>query len=487
MHSLLTFVLGITFDGSVALWLVLAADLLALATVPSVLLSRSGRPLSALSWLLALLAVPFFGVLAWWLLGRTHLARRRLQRQKSADRLYSRRQADAPTSGGTDALEEVVPFAGPDVRWTDGVFPVVEADDPTLLGSGVEAFAELRETIARARREIRLVFYIWHDDEVGGEISDALIDRARHGVRVRLLLDAVGSSRFLRRRAPALRRAGIDVAAFLPARFRPWSPTFNFRNHRKLVLVDGDTAITGGMNIGTVYAMEWRELACRIAGPVVRNLDSVFQEDWYFATGAEIGPCLEPAFQTDRQERSAARHGCCVIASGPDRNVSRMADGIFLALRRARRRVWMLTPYFVPDGGTLAGLRAAAHRGVDVRIILPRRNDVPLVRWASRSYYRELLEAGVRIFEYLPTVSHAKALIVDDDLAVVGSSNVDIRSFRLNFELSCFFAAPEFNRQIERVMRRDLDASVEITVRSLPRAASTRLLESAANLLSPLL
>jgi cardiolipin synthase len=487
MHSLLIFALGITFDGSIALWLILAADVLALATVPSVLLSRSGRPLSALSWLLALLAVPVVGVLAWWLLGRTHLARRRLQRRKSADRLYSHREAGASSSGAIDALEEVVPFAGPDVRWTDGVFPVAEADEPILLGSGAEAFAELRAVIAGARREIRLAFYIWHDDEVGGEVCDALIDRARNGVRVRLLLDAVGSSRFLRRRAPALRRAGVDVAAFLPARFRPWAPTFNFRNHRKLVLADGVTAITGGMNIGTVYAMEWRELACRMAGPVVWNLDSVFQEDWYFAAGTEIGPCLEVPLQAERQESSAARHGCCVIASGPDRNVSRMADGIFLALRRARRRVWMLTPYFVPDGGTLAGLRAAALRGVDVRIILPRHNDVPLVRWASRSYYRELLEAGVRIFEYLPTVSHAKALIVDDDLSVVGSSNVDIRSFRLNFELSCFLAAPEFNRQIERVMRSDLEASEEITMSSLPRAASTRLLESAANLLSPLL
>ena len=176
-----------------------------------------------------------------------------------------------------------------------------------------------------------------------------------------------------------------------------------------------------------------------------------------------------------------------MIASGPDRAASRVADAVFLALLRARRRIWLATPYFVPDAATMAGLRGAAQRGVDVRLILPRHNDVPLVRWASRSYYEELLQAGVRIFEYLPAVSHAKALIVDDDLALLGSPNVDVRSYRLNFELAAFFASRRLNRQLEAAMRDDLSASAEISARTASHPVSKRLLESAAHLLSPLL
>lgn len=180
MHSLLTLLLGVTFEGSIALWVVLAGDLLALATVPSVLLRRSGRPLAALSWLLALLALPYAGVLAWWLLGRMHLARHRGRRRSASERLCDR-CPPAPSATG---------------------------------------------------------------------MAGTLVARARAGVRVRLLVDAVGSARFLRRRGRALRDAGLEVTAFLPARFRPWAPTFNFRNHRKLLLVDGTVAITGGMNVG---------------------------------------------------------------------------------------------------------------------------------------------------------------------------------------------------------------------------------------------
>ncbi|MBK79919.1 MAG: cardiolipin synthase [Gammaproteobacteria bacterium] len=486
MHSILSLVFGAVFDGSVAIWVVVVGDLLAVATVPSVLLSRSGRPLAALSWLLALLALPYVGVLAWWLLGRMHLARPRRRRREASSRLCRRCEPVEGVDGQNAALAEVVPFAGPDARWTEGVFPPVGVAEPTLLGTGADAFVALRQAIAEARCEIRLLFYIWEDDALGGEIGDALAQRAEAGVRVRVLVDAMGSSRFLRRRARSLRRAGVKVAGFLPARFRPWAPTFNFRNHRKLLVADGAVAITGGMNIGTVYADNWRELACRLAGPVVRNLDSVFQEDWYFATGDDIGPCMAEPGRMEAQRRPPA-DVCCVIASGPDRAASRVADAVFLALLRARRRIWLATPYFVPDAATMAGLRGAAQRGVDVRLILPRHNDVPLVRWASRSYYEELLQAGVRIFEYLPAVSHAKALIVDDDLALLGSPNVDVRSYRLNFELAAFFASRRLNRQLEAAMRDDLSASAEISARTASHPVSKRLLESAAHLLSPLL
>ncbi|MGH7995569.1 MAG: cardiolipin synthase [Opitutaceae bacterium] len=486
MYSLLNLLLRAGFPFPARDWIVLGADLLSVATIPSVLVRRSRRPLAALSWILVLLAIPLGGLLAWWLLGRTHLQRPARKRKRTRRRMDAEHPELPPHPQEVPQIfREVLPFAlQGDQRRTQGVFPPAEATGVQVFADGAEAYAAFEAAIAQARTEIRALYYIWQPDETGRRIAAALAARARAGVAVRILVDEVGSRGFLRLLAKPLRAAGAEVAGFLPASFRPWAPTFNFRNHRKLLLVDGRWAFTGGMNIGREYERDWSDQCIRLSGPALRSLDEVFQEDWFFATNRSLDDL--PGHEEPGPPHPRAV--CVVIASGPDRMERRVHDGFFMAIMSARRRIWLTTPYFVPDASVLDALRAAAMRGVDVRILAPRRNDVRLVTLASRSCYEPLLQAGVRVFEYLPRFQHTKNLLVDDELAVIGSANVDTRSFRLNFELACFLASRELNRTFGALFEEGLSRSQEVRPAELSqRSLFEKCLESAANLLSPLL
>lgn len=486
MHFLLRLFLRAAFPVETQDWVLLAADLVAIATIPSVLLRRRGRPMAALSWILALLAIPVGGVVAWWLLGRTHLHRPVRKRRRTRKKLEPPPASGAPPAPEIPAvLREVLPFAlHGDRRHTEGVFPPARVRDVRVYGHGGEAFAAIEAAIAAARTEIRALYYIWQPGDTGRRIAEQLAAKARSGVKVRILVDEVGSRPFLRKLAPQLRAAGVEVAGFLPASFRPWAPTFNFRNHRKLLLVDGRVAFAGGINIGREYERDWQDQCLRLSGPVLPHLDEVFQEDWVFATNRSLDDL--PADPAAADDCGSAL--CAVIASGPDRDAPRVHDAYFLAIAQARRRVWLTSPYFVPNTSVLDAIRSAALRGVDVRILTPRKNDVRLVALASRSYHEALLRAGVRLFEYQPRFLHTKNLIVDDELAVTGSANVDVRSFRLNFELACFLVSPEVNATLATLFEADLAKSHEIDAAEVARRGPIqRCLESGANLLSPLL
>lgn len=501
MHSLLIILLGAGMQLTTAKLIVLAADVLALTTIPSVLLRRRGRPLAALSWSLAVLTLPLVGVLAWWMLGRTHL-QRPSRRRRAASQAYCARRLAHPEEPGAwcrpceipSVLREVLPFATVDRRRTDGVFPPTVANHSRLLVDGCEAFTAMESAMGAAAQEIHAMFYIWKADDTGRQWRDLLIEKARQGVRVRVLVDAVGSPRLHRMLVRPLRRAGACVSTFLPARFWPWSPTFNFRNHRKLLVVDRRVAFLGGMNVGDEYAGAWHDCMVQLEGPVVRQLNEIFEEDWFFASGEDLADSPLPrdivsrelsCRPGDAQERSDV---CVVIAGGPDRDENRIQDALFLAITGARGRVWLTTPYFIPALPLLAALRGAAQRGVDVRLLVPKVNDVGLVGLASHSYYPELLEAGVQIFEYTGGVLHMKALVVDHWLSVTGSANVDVRSLTLNFELACFNASAHLNARLAQVFESSLGRSDQADGAALGRRSVLRkLAESIAHLLSPLL
>lgn len=496
MYSLLNLLLGMAFEPKMVALIFLAADLLALATIPSVLLRRRGRPLAALSWVLAVVAVPVFGVGAWWVLGRTHLYRLRRRRQESALTFEARSltPSDAlPESKTSTRFAGVLPFATSNHAWADGVFPPTEANSVELLVDGRQAFPAMAQAIEAARRQIHVMFYIWHPDEAGRNLRDLLARKASEGLTVRILVDAVGSPGIRGAFVVPLKEAGATIVSFLPVRFRPWAPAFNFRNHRKLLVVDGTIAITGGMNIGNEYEKRWHDLAVRIRGPAVAQLNSIFEEDWFFAAGENLGegaPARENAPGVRHDPGSVAQSAlaaCAVIASGPDRQ-SRIHDAFFLAISQARQRVLLTTPYFIPSHAILAALRGAAQRGVDVRILLPRHSDVRLVGLASRSYYPGLLTEGAQIFEYTGDMMHAKALVIDDWLSVLGSANVDSRSFRLNFELACFISSPDLNARLAEVFGGALHQSSEVNLAVMERRPHyLALAESLAHLLSPLL
>lgn len=470
---------------------VLLADLLALATIPSVLLQRRGRPLAALSWVLAVVSIPILGVGAWWLLGRTHLQRLRRRRQESG--LVFTAHSPGPSALPISThFASVLPFATSPRAWADGVQRPTGDNAVELLVDGCQAFPAMAKAIEAARHQVHAMFYIWQTDETGRHLRDLLVRKAREGLAVRVLVDAVGSPKIHGAFVAPLKDAGAKVVSFLPVRFRPWSPTFNFRNHRKLVVVDRTIAFTGGMNVGNQYESKWHDLAVKIKGPAVAQLDSIFEEDWFFASGEDLSAeqkagessCdAESQFQCPQSPAA-----CAVIASGPDRQQNRIHDAFFLAISQARQRVLLTTPYFIPSHAIMAALRGAAQRGVDVKILLPRQGDIFLVGLASRSYYPGLLTEGARVFEFSLGMVHTKALVIDDWLSVLGSANVDSRSFRLNFELACFISSSELNARLAEVFTEALNHSSQVNLAAMEhRPHRVAVAESLAHLLSPLL
>jgi cardiolipin synthase len=393
------------------------------------------------------------------------------------------------------------------------VFPSTDGNRVRLLNDGDEFFPALEQAIREARDHVHLLFYIWNDDATGRKFRDLLVERAKAGVEVRVLCDAFGAPRVGGAMMDPLRSAGGKVALFLPPRYLTRSPAINFRNHRKIVVADGRVGILGGLNVGDEYTSGWRDLAIAVRGPAVDQLQEVFVDDWYFASGEDItnrrffgqwregqpeDKPIEATPQRSRKrgkrdgeladDRMAADAICAIVASGPHTMNNSLHDALFISLTRARKRIYITTPYFIPDSSIMTALRTAVYLGVDVRVLLPAKTDAPLVRLAARSYYSSLLQAGVRLYEYQPAILHSKSLLIDDDVSVVGSANMDLRSFKLNFEATCFVENRSLAARLADVFDSDLEQSREVTLEEMQnRTRWSKLTEAAAHLFSPMM
>jgi cardiolipin synthase A/B len=439
-------------------------------------------PLSTLAWVLSLAALPVLGFIVYFFLGPQKIRRQRLRRQRlrKLHGASSGAQRDLETEAGLPRRKARL---GRLIESATGT-PVSSSTAVALLSGGAATFDALVADIAAAREHIHLEYYIFDGDQVGTRIRDALIERARAGVRVRLLVDAVGSSLPRRFLAP-LRAAGADVTFFHPFRLAPLRPLLNMRSHRKIVVIDGRIGFTGGINIcdtqdERIHRNAFHDLHVRIEGAAVGWLQAVFAEDWHYAR-------RQPLPETDLYP--AMPHGRVatqVFASGPDGLWESIHRAHLQAIDDARERVWLATAYFVPSEPALYALTSAALRGVDVRLLVSRRSDSRVVTFAARSYFEELLEAGVRIYEYQPTVLHSKAMLVDDDCVLLGSANFDNRSFRLNFEVCVAFYDSVAAGLLEHQFEIDFSHSRRV---ARPRRVHLghRLAEAAARLLSPLL
>jgi cardiolipin synthase len=329
-----------------------------------------------------------------------------------------------------------------------------------VLETGEEAFAAILEMIADARETLHVTTFILADDEAGRAVLDALTRKAAEGVRVRLLLDDVGCWWLRRRALDPLLKAGGRVAYFMPMLHIPFRGRANLRNHRKLVIADGREAVAGGMNLTSVYMGplpdpdRWRDLAVTVEGPAVADLDWLFRSDWKFVTGETLpapppSPDLAPA-----PEAPADAPRVQVVASGPDVQGDPLYESLLSLTFFARRRVWIVTPYFVPDEMLVRALVLATRRGIDVRLIIPRRSNHPITDYAREGYIRELHEAGAEVLLYRPTMLHAKAVLFDDRLAVIGSANMDNRSMFLNYEVALYLFDAQRAADVARWMER---------------------------------
>jgi cardiolipin synthase A/B len=469
------------------LWLI--STLGAVLTVPSVLINRRARPVAAASWLLALFAMPPAALAAWWLAGRTHLKRKRRRRREASEEIgaalsreHGRVRKETKGSGTTSRLVPSLP-----APLGDAVFPPTDGNRVDLLPDTRATHKAWKRLIEQAQRHIHVFFFAWHDDTTGRWFLDMLERKAEQGVVVRVLYDAVGCNELPWQFFDSLKAKGGQVAAFMPVRLLTATPMLNFRNHRKLLIADGCGAYTGGINVTDEY-LEWQDIGIEVRGPAVNALQEVFVDDWHYATSEELTaetyfPSLEPIAPPDGG-RSAV---CEAIPSGPDQLFNATREVLFLAITQTEWRLWIATPYFIPDEALLMVLRAAVYRGVEVKLFVPGESDSPLVQRASRAYYGELLDSGVGLFEYQGML-HAKAILFDDDNVLIGSANLDIRSFRLNFELSVLTENPPLSRNLESWF-----AEVERCSASVDREAIRRdsypaqLADALAHLLSPLL
>ncbi len=488
------------------------------------------KPTATLALLLALVFLPVVGLVSYLVLSRSRVRRQRKRR--------SRRPVLPIEQTAAMASLDVLPEAMPPVQrrlvrlaMSSAAAPLRRTQRVVLLDTAPAAFRAFERAIVGAQRCVHCQFYIWKDDDSGRAITAMLTERASAGVSVRVLIDHLGSLGLPDAHFAALREAGGQVELFDPLRLPVLRRRINFRNHRKIMTIDGDIGFLGGLNIGDEYLGpedRWRDLHVELDGDAVLGLDAIFLDDWLRTTGhvVDLGGATrftgdafdarrpvpskrslfgraEPGEYAQRaaavnpfarlDERPMASEGplAQIIPSGPDTAVVGVIGAQFTAaISSAARRAWIATPYFVPDEPLMLALRTAALSGVDVRLLVPRpdHNDQRVVAWAARSYYDECLSSGVRIFEYTPGMLHAKYLIVDDAVCAIGSANMDVRSFHLNFEVTAMFYAAAVTRDLAAIYERDLENSVEVTPeqRASP-SLPTRLAESMARVLSPLL
>jgi len=409
-------------------------------------LRQHTRPVTSIAWMLFMVLAPWVGVPAYLLFGGRKI--QQLSRRKPPYLSHEPATTPTPTAAG-DSLDEIAR------RLTAcGMPPPRAGNDFTPITDGKLAYDCLLARIDGARESIHLMTFILADDMVGREIIMRLAARARAGVKVRVLVDALGSLRVRYTRLRHLRAAGAEVGVFMPMLplHRRWSA--NLRNHRKIAIFDGAVAVTGGMNLAQEYMgplhgrARWIDTCAEITGPAVADLANVFVRDWNFATGDALAPPPAPPVCGETMLQ--------IAPNGPDVLGDPFYDVLTSAIYNARQRIWIVTPYFVPDEGLLRALSLQARVGVDVRVVLPRHSNHRVADFARNRLLRELADTGVRVFMHPRAMLHAKHIVIDDRVAISGSVNMDARSLYLNYEVAVFAygmdAAVRDAAWIERLM-----------------------------------
>ncbi len=467
------------FVGAYVLWVIVACVTL--------LLDRRS-PTATLSWIFAFIAIPFFSGIYYMMFGPRRLQRRR--------RRYTAARGSVARGIAGEDDGHARPALAPDAAGLAAVARRLEQGDPTfasavkLLDNGDECMEALEEKFRESTHHIHLEYYIWEPDRVGTYFRDLLAEAARRGVEVRVLYDGMGSPKVNDRFWAPLREAGAEVIEFNPVRI--WRITFgNFRTHRKIAICDGLTGFLGGINMHDPASATrsgknaWRDQHSRIDGEPVHRLQRLFLENWFYSGGTlKLGAASSAKyFPPARIGKGIALQ---VIASGPDETTAPLHAFYLTAISAACERILIETPYLIPDEPLESALRIADLRGVKVQIIVPREGDSRLVTAASHTYCESLRKAGIDVFEYGPPMLHAKTMVVDETVAIIGTANLDNRSFRLNFEVAAAFYDKPLIAKLVKRFEQDREASRPFRTRRRSEKMAV-LFESIARLTSPVL
>ena len=468
-------------------WLFLVVySIIIIITMVRVLMDNR-QPAKTMAWMLVLMFIPFLGIILYIFFGQNTRKERKIW-QQSLDQLTKRSMLEFVEQKDFNIPEEYRTISN--LFMNQNLALPFKNNEVEIYTSGYDFFPSLLMEIGKAEHHIHIDTFIISDDPLGRLIADALIDKARQGIEVRLIYDDVGSWRTPNSFFTRMRNEGVEVYAFMPVRFPAFTSRVNYRNHRKICVIDGEVGFIGGMNIARRYVqgtpkLSWRDTHVKLTGAAVYGLQRAFLVDWYFVSKVLI---TERSYYPEiiiGQNNSLVQ----VVTSSPTSLWPEIEQGYVRILTNAKHYVYMETPYFLPTDPILFAMRVAALSGVDVRLMIPYETDTKVVEWASRSYVIEASRAGVKILLYRKGFNHSKLLVSDDAMATIGSTNVDFRSFENDFEANAFFYEKKIALQVKEVFLADQKDSIDLddVRRFIKKPFLQRLWESFVRLLSPLL
>jgi len=442
------------------------------------------QPAKTMAWALVIWFVPFVGIVFYLFFG-INTRKERYVSDRSMNMLTKRSMLEFAEQQNLKLPERYKPLI--DLFVNQNLSLPFKDNEVEVCMNGTEFFPSLLRDIGQARSHIHIDMYIFADDALGHLVADALIDKAREGVEVRLIYDDVGCWNVKHRFFERMREEGIEAVPFMPVHFPQFTSKVNYRNHRKIIVIDGQVGYIGGMNIALRYAREsWRDTMLRVKGGGVYALQRAFLVDWYFVDRSLLSDRkFYPSIADETLTNDTISQ---VVTSGPVTPYPEIMQGYVRIIMGARRYLYIETPYFLPNESVLFALKTVALAGVDVRVLCPMHSDARFVEWASRSYLREAVEAGVQVSLYKEGFLHSKLLVCDDAIATCGSTNLDFRSFENNFEANIFYYGEDVALKLKDVFLKDMEQSVLLT--SVPSRMSrkivVRLWESLTRMLSPL-
>ena len=480
---------GFDYFGKTAGTVVSVFSTLTVVSIGFMIFMENRHPSATMAWILLLALIPVVGLVFYWLFGQNYFKRRKYD--KKAQRDIMAYESEALQRSAPD-LSSFKPDHRQILQLSQRLArtPISFSTETKVLTNGEETFSALLPELRKARHHIHMEYYIYRSDEIGTEIKNILIQKAREGVSVRFIVDAVGSLQLPPSFLNEMQEAGVRTAVFGSPRTIFFTSRVNYRNHRKIVVIDGSVGFMGGLNIGDEYLSRnktygfWRDTHMLVKGEAVRTLQVIFMQDWQYVTDEVMTEQEYYSPELLESQKGAVQ----IIASGPDNERRALKHIFFSMIVSAKKSVWLATPYFIPDDDILTALRVAALSGLDVRILFPAKPDKWLPFLASHSYFPTLLDAGVEIFEYERGFLHSKLLIVDGEIATIGTANMDMRSFHLNFEVNALLVETESVLQMVHDFERDLQFATLIDQdKFMNKPIIFRLLESGARLMSPLL
>lgn len=452
------------------------------------------NPSATWAWLMVLLLIPGIGFILYLLLGQNLSRRKMFDLKTEEDRFHKKLLIQ-----GKQISEDTMEFHDKEmIEYKDMVYmhlinsqSVFTQDNQVeIYIDGHDKFDALLKSIENANHHIHMVYYIIKNDKLGNKIINALTKKASEGIEVRLLYDGMGGIRLPRRFFNKLKASGGKVACFFPSLLPLVNIRLNYRNHRKIVVIDGKEAYVGGFNIGDEYLGEnkkfgyWRDTHIKITGSAVGSLQQRFLMDWRYASQEKI--TFDKSYFP--QNCSNGQIGIQIVSSGPDSEWEQIKNGYLKMIQSAKKNIYIQTPYFIPDESILEALKIASLSGVDVKIMIPSKPDHPFVYWASLSYIGDLLKSGVHSYTYNKGFIHSKMVVVDGNVSSVGTANMDVRSFKLNFEVNAFIYDNNVSKTLEDIFEKDINDCTEITKQLYERRSILiKFKESISRLLSPVL